>query len=482
MSSSTSTHQQFTTMSVASNGDEVMMMMVNTTTTSTIGSTDANQLLGDGKFHFAIDRGGTFTDIYAILPNGKEIVTKLLSEDPTHYHDAPTEGIRRILAEYGNENKDDESEFPHRSASPSTTPSSSQYSRQALVDTSRIGTIRMGTTVATNALLERNGAATAFITTAGFGDILQIGTQARPNIFDLSCAKPSLLYQHVVEIQERVVLKEHTTQEWLHQALRRKQKKKTLVQHIDDDHDLLSFPEFVGTTGEKVYIVTEPDPIQVQTQLEYVKSMGITSLAICLLHAYVYPEHEKIIGSIATAIGGFHQICLSHEVMAMSKLVSRSHTACAAAYLTPIITSYVHSFQQGFDTGIIHNVPVTFMKSDGGLAPVSDFAGHQAILSGPAGGVVGYAKTSYHRLASASTSSLSLSPIIGFDMGGTSTDVSRYDGYWDHVLETVTAGVSIQAPQLDIHTVAAGGGSRLFLKRGMFIVGPESARYCLCKT
>mmetsp|Transcript_16483 Transcript_16483/g.35896 ORF Transcript_16483/g.35896 Transcript_16483/m.35896 type:complete len:1053 (+) Transcript_16483:21-3179(+) len=162
---------------------------------------------------------------------------------------------------------------------------------------------------------------------------------------------------------------------------------------------------------------------------------------------------------------------MSHAVMSMVKLVPRGHTTSAAAYLTPKITTYLSNFTKGFDENLLKNVPLQFMKSDGGLAPVNDFGGHQAILSGPAGGVVGYAKTTFDSNSNAQTQT----PVIGFDMGGTSTDVSRFDGHLEHVFETVTAGVAIQAPQLDIHTVAAGGGSRLFLRRGMFVVGPESA-------
>lgn len=214
-------------------------------------------------------------------------------------------------------------------------------------------------------------------------------------------------------------------------------------------------------------ILQKPNLTHIQTQLERLRERGITSLAICLQHAYVYGEHERMIGELArNVVGGFTQISLSHETNPMVKIVSRGHTTCAAAYLTPKITTYLHSFQQGFDAGL-SNVPLTFMKSDGGLAPVSDFGGHQAILSGPAAGVVGYAKTSFQQAGQ---------PVIGFDMGGTSTDVSRYAGHLEHVFETVTAGIAIQAPQLDIHTVAAGGGSRLFLERGLFRVGPESAR------
>jgi len=161
----------------------------------------------------------------------------------------------------------------------------------------------------------------------------------------------------------------------------------------------------------------------------------------------------------------------------MVKLVPRGHTACAAAYLTPKITEYLAGFTKGFDDGLMTNVRLDFMKSDGGLTPVNDFGGHQAILSGPAGGVVGYAKTSYRPVLDEEGNALNKPmPIIGFDMGGTSTDVSRYDGTFEHVFETTTAGVSIQAPQLDIHTVAAGGGSRLFLQNGLFVVGPESSK------
>jgi 5-oxoprolinase (ATP-hydrolysing) len=383
----------------------------------------------DGKFHFSIDRGGTFTDVFCILPSGKEVVSKLLSEDPSHYADAPTEGIRRVLQEYDIDTSDGDNQ-------------GRDYTRGKLVDTSMIGSIRMGTTVATNALLERDGEPMAFLTTKGFADILEIGNQSRPDIFDLSCAKASLLYNRVVEVQERIVLKQFTPELWKGK-----------------------YEEHTGITGETVLVVQEPDLVAVRKQLEELRDAGITALAVCLMHAYVYSAHEELIGKVAEEMGCFDQISLSHQVMAMVKLVSRGHTTSAAAYLTPKITLYLANFQAGFDTNL-QKVPLTFMKSDGGLAPVTDFGGHQAILSGPAGGVVGYAKTAYKPGV----------PVIGFDMGGTSTDVSRYDGSWELVFETVTAGVAIQAPQLDIHTVAAGGGSRLFLKRGMFVVGPESAR------
>jgi 5-oxoprolinase (ATP-hydrolysing) len=345
----------------------------------------------DGKFHFSIDRGGTFTDVVCQLPDGTEVVSKLLSEDPQHYNDAPTEGIRRFLQDYDGANHD--------------------YARGKPVATHAIGSIRMGTTVATNALLERQGAKMALITTKGFADLLEIGNQARPDIFDLSCKTPSLLYEQVVEVDERVLLEHFCSEEYAQQ-----------------------FQKKTGITKETVLVQTVPDLEKVKKELEKLRDSGITSLAIAFLHAYTFGEHEQMVGDLAASMNCFEQISLSHQVMPMIKLVPRGHTSCAAAYLTPKITSYLQGFIQGFDAQLETNVPLQFMKSDGGLAPVNDFGGHQAILSGPAGGVVGYAKTTYDG-----------TPVIGFDMGGTSTDVSRYDGQWELVFETITAGVSIQA-------------------------------------
>lgn len=350
---------------------------------------------GDGKFHFAIDRGGTFTDVVCKLPNGKELVSKLLSEDPQHYPDAPTEGIRRFLQQHD---------------SPT---SGIDYSRGRPVTTTNIGSIRMGTTVATNALLERQGARMALLTTKGFGDLLEIGNQARPDIFDLSCATPSLLYEQVVEVDERVLLKHFCSEEYSKQ-----------------------FPSHEGVTKETVLVEKPPDLVVIRKELERLRDAGITALAVAFLHAYTYGEHERMVGDLAESMNCFEQISLSHLVMPMVKLVPRGHTTCAAAYLTPKITTYLAGFTRGFDADL-SKVPLQFMKSDGGLAPVTDFGGHQAILSGPAGGVVGYAKTTYDRNQK--------TPVIGFDMGGTSTDVSRYDGHWELVFETVTAGVAIQA-------------------------------------
>ena len=349
---------------------------------------------GDGKFHFAIDRGGTFTDVVCKLPDGTELVSKLLSEDPQHYPDAPTEGIRRYLQKYD-------------------TDSGVDYSRGQQVTTKNIGSIRMGTTVATNALLERQGARMALLTTKGFGDLLEIGNQARPDIFDLSCATPGLLYEQVVEVDERVLLRQFCSEDFANQ-----------------------FECKEGITKEKVLIEKVPDLTVVKRELERLRDASITALAIAFQHAYTYGDHEKLVGDLAVSMNCFEQISLSHQVMPMVKLVPRGHTTCAAAYLTPKISNYLAGFTRGFDADL-SKVTIQFMKSDGGLAPVDDFGGHQAILSGPAGGVVGYAKTTYDTDKK--------TPVIGFDMGGTSTDVSRYDGHLEHVFETVTAGVAIQA-------------------------------------
>lgn len=403
----------------------------NSNTNTNTGMTSTTNNPGDGQFHFAIDRGGTFTDIFCRLPDGREIVSKLLSEDPAHYPDAPTEGIRRVLQEHD-------------------SVGGRSYPRSKPVETSQIGSIRMGTTVATNALLERDGARMALLITKGFGDVLEIGNQSRPDIFDLSCAKPSLLYEAVVEIDERVVLSQ-------------------FCPAVSTENSWQDYPKHTGLTGEEVQVLQEPNLDAIKIELEKLRDQGITALAICLMHAYTYAAHEQAVGKLAESMGCFEQISISSEVSPMVKLVPRGHTCSAAAYLTPKITTYLASFKKGFDDGLsTGEVPLTFMKSDGGLAPDGGFGGHQAVLSGPAGGVVGYAKTAFNPKDQV--------PVIGFDMGGTSTDVSRYDGQWELVFETVTAGVAIQAPQLDIHTVAAGGGSRLFLKRGMFIVGPESSR------
>ena len=368
------------------------------------------------QFRFSIDRGGTFTDVYAEVPGEPGFkVVKLLSEDPANYDDAPREGIRRILSDC-------------------------QLDVDAgKIDGSQIEWIRMGTTVATNALLERKGAPCALVITKGFADVLQIGNQDRAHIFDLQIKKPELLYQKVVEVDERLRL---------------------LRPDENTDEKVLA-----GVTGEYYVVLAEPDPAVLRPQFAELLESGITSIAVVFLHGYACPQHEQTVGELAREMG-FSQVSLSSEVIPMVKLVSRGDTTMVDAYLTPHIHSYLQSFTRGFKDRLAHT-QLLFMQSDGGLAPAEDFTGSRAILSGPAGGVVGYAMTTYNRETK--------KPVIGFDMGGTSTDVSRYGGEYELTFETRTAGVRIQAPQLDIRTVAAGGGSRLFFENGMFQVGPESA-------
>ena len=380
------------------------------------------------KFRFAIDRGGTFTDVYCeVLDDDgtvRQRVVKLLSEDPMNYKDAPTEGIRRIL--------ESETGIAHL--------------RDKKIDTSLIEYLRMGTTVATNALLERKGDRCALLTTKGFADLQIIGNQSRPKIFDLQIKRPDQLYDTVVEVDERVVLLKEG--ECVHNA-----------------------EEILGISQERLYVEKSIDETEVEDILRNILAKGIKSLAVVLMHSYTYREHELIVKRIAEQLG-FEQVSLSSEVMPMVRIVPRGCTTCVDAYLTPVIKRYLASFCQGFDEGL-KKVQVNFMQSDGGLTPMESFCGNRAILSGPAGGVVGYAMTTSIPIEG-SGSEVKNMPVIGFDMGGTSTDVSRFSGEYEHVFETNTAGVTIQSPQLDINTVAAGGGSRLFYRNGLFIVGPES--------
>ncbi|XP_037237112.1 5-oxoprolinase isoform X3 [Falco rusticolus] len=311
---------------------------------------------GPAGFQFAIDRGGTFTDVFARCPGGRVRVLKLLSEDPA-YGDAPTEGIRRVLQE--------------------------------------------------------------------------------------EVAVPEVLYEEVIEVDERLIP---------HQPGCRLPGKETL-------------PVLEGSTGASLLVQRPLELSALRQELEGVLARGIRSLAVLLLHSYAWPGHEEQVGALARELG-FQHVSLSSAVAAMVRAVPRGYTACADAYLTPCIHRYLESFRAGF-AHQLQEVPVLFMRSDGGLTPMEHFSGARAILSGPAGGVVGYAMTTYRREDG--------QPVIGFDMGGTSTDVSRYAGEYEHVFEASTAGVSIQAPQLDINTVAAGGGSRLFFRSGLFVVGPESA-------
>lgn len=229
-----------------------------------------------------------------------------------------------------------------------------------------------------------------------------------------------------------------------------------------DQKETLQGKRTRAMTGEMVEIRRSPDLELLRKGLQEILSRGITSLAVVLKHAAIYPDHERMVGEVAKEMG-FEQISLSHEVMPMVKLVPRGFTATADAYLTPHIMKYIQTFKNGFDEGL-SGVPVHFMQSDGGLAGVNAFSGHKAILSGPAGGYVGFARTTRWQRGRMP------SQVIGFDMGGTSTDVSRYAGQYEHVFEATTAGITIQAPQLDINTVAAGGGSRLFFESGVFRV------------
>lgn len=393
----------------------------------------------------AIDRGGTFTDAVGNL-GGEDVVIKLLSEDPSNYDDAPLEGIRRIMEHFLKRN----------------------IPRGEALETSEIESIRMGTTVATNALLERKGEKIAMVVTKGFKDCLVIGNQSRPKIFDLAIHKPDVLYSQVVEIDERVTLEDYAEDPHRHAT---KASAKAGTEEAEKA-DLV-----MGLSGEAVRILRRPEEEAIRTQLQEVYDNGIKSIAVCLMHAYTFPDHEATIGKIAKDIG-FSHISLSSELMPMIKLVSRATSVCADAYLTPTIRKYIDGFQRGFEGGLgtksvkeetgDRGTRCEFMQSDGGLVDVEKFTGLKAILSGPAGGVVGYAITSYDPETKI--------PIIGFDMGGTSTDVSRYgEGRYDHTFETTTAGVTIQSPQLDINTVAAGGGSMLFFRNGLFVVGPDSA-------
>lgn len=376
-----------------------------------------------GKITISIDRGGTFTDVHAIVPGRSDIILKLLSVDPAHYQDAPTEGIRQIL------------ELATGESHPRGQP----------LKLDRIGCLRMGTTVATNALLERKGARSVLFTTKGFRDLLKIGDQSRPAIFDLTMARPGVLPEEVVEVNERVV-----------------------PCHPAADIDCFSEARVVeGITGEKFRVVQELDLDHVRSELLRLKEAGYQSLSVALVHSFAYPEHERQIGKIAQQMG--FSVTLSSKLQPMIKIVPRGMSAAADAYLTPVIKTYIDSISSSFEGGLEkqEQCRFEFMQSDGGLVDFRKFSGLKAILSGPAAGVVGFAATSWDPVEK--------TPVIGFDMGGTSTDVSRFDGHLEHVFGSKVAGILIQSPQLDINTVAAGGGSILTWRNGLFYVGPESA-------
>lgn len=374
----------------------------------------------------AIDRGGTFCDFIARIPDQPDYIFKLLSVDTNNYADAPTEGIRKILEK----------------AQGISIP------RDQKLKLDHIESIRMGTTVATNALLERKGAKVCLITTKGFKDVLTIGNQARPHIFDLSAKKLGHLYSKVIEVDERV----------------------TIEGFSEGGGNNLTYddPELVqGITGDKIRILKKPDYNKIRKQLvEIYESGEVETIALCLLHSYAYPVHEIEIAKICKEIG-FH-ISVSHVLQPMIGFVNRTSSTVADAYLSPIIKKYLEGFGKGFEGGLeAFGNKLLFMQSNGGLCPWYKFTGLKAILSGPAGGMVGFGTTCYDNTGTKAT--------IGFDAGGTSTDVARYSGKLEHIYETVVSQISLQTPQLNISTVAAGGGSMLFWKNGVFVVGPELA-------
>jgi 5-oxoprolinase (ATP-hydrolysing) len=344
--------------------------------------------LKDTRWQFWIDRGGTFTDVVGRAPGGALHTLKLLSENPEQYRDAAVEGIRRLL----------------------------QLPAGAPITPEQVDCVKMGTTVATNALLERKGDRTLLVTTQGFKDALRIAYQARPRLFDRHIVLPELLYERVIEAQERVAANGD------------------VLQALDTAH-----------LRERLWAAFDA---------------GIRAVAIVLMHGYRYTAHEQLAAQLAREIG-FTQISASHEVSPLMKLVSRGDTTVVDAYLSPILRRYVEQVAQQMP-----GVRLFFMQSSGGLTEAHHFQGKDAILSGPAGGIVGMVRTAvaagHHK-------------VIGFDMGGTSTDVSHYAGEFERAFETQVAGVRMRAPMMSIHTVAAGGGSLLQFDGARLRVGPESA-------
>jgi 5-oxoprolinase (ATP-hydrolysing) len=343
-------------------------------------------------WQFWIDRGGTFTDVVARRPDGALLTHKLLSENPEHYRDAAIQGIRDLLG--------------LKPGKP--------------IPAEAVDAVKMGTTVATNALLERKGERTLLVITRGFRDALRIAYQNRPRLFDRNIKLPELLYERAVEVEERM-----------------------------------------SAEGE---VLTPVDLAAARRDLQAAYGTGIRSAAIVFMHGYRYPEHERQVADIAREIG-FTQVSVSHEVSPLMKLVSRGDTTVVDAYLSPILRRYVD--QVAGELGPEETRPrLMFMQSNGGLTDARRFQGKDSILSGPAGGVVGVVRTA---------AMAGFHEIIGFDMGGTSTDVSHYAGEYERAFETLVVGVRMRAPMMQIHTVAAGGGSILFFDGARFRVGPESA-------
>ena len=340
-----------------------------------------------------IDRGGTFTDLVAKNPDGELITHKLLSENPEQYEDAALQGIRDLLDLEGG----------------------------APIPPGTVESVKMGTTVATNALLERKGDRTVLVITSGFGDVLRIGYQNRPRLFDMHIKLPELVYEQVIEADERV-----------------------------------------SAEGDVLKPLQEE---QLRNDLQKAYDDGIRSVAIAFMHGYRHNDHEQRAGEIAKEIG-FTQISVSHTVSPLIKLVSRGDTTVVDAYLSPILRRYVDRVATDLEADGSDGPRLMFMQSNGGLTDAKIFQGKDSILSGPAGGVVGMVRTA--QMAG-------FDKIIGFDMGGTSTDVAHFDGEYERTLETVVAGVRMRAPMMHIHTVAAGGGSILQFDGARFRVGPESA-------
>jgi 5-oxoprolinase (ATP-hydrolysing) len=339
-------------------------------------------------WQFWIDRGGTFTDIVARNPEGRLSTHKLLSENPERYRDAALAGIRSVLG----------------------------LALDAPIPPGLIEAVKMGTTVATNALLERKGERCLLVVNRGFADALRIGNQARPRLFDLAIRLPSLLYEEVVEIAGRVDVNGAE------------------LEALDEDAARAAFAA--------------------------ARESGIAAVAIVLMHAWKYPAHEQRLAALARE-GGFTQVSASHAVSPLLRLVPRGDTTVVDAYLSPILRRYVEQVASELE-----GVRLYFMQSNGGLAEAHRFQGKDAILSGPAAGIVGAARTA---------AMAGLDNIISFDMGGTSTDVALYAGSFERAFETAVAGVRMRAPMMAINTVAAGGGSILHFDGARFRVGPDSA-------
>ena len=339
-------------------------------------------------WQFWIDRGGTFTDIVARRPDGSLATHKLLSESPGQYRDAALAGMRQLMA----------------------------LAPEQSLPVAQIGAIKMGTTVATNALLERKGEPTVLAMTRGFGDALRIAYQNRPQLFARQIVLPELLYGDVIELDERV-----------------------------------------GAHGE---VITPLDEAAARTALAQAYARGYRAIAIVCMHGYRYTAHEEKVAALARELG-YTQVSVSHQASPMMKLVARGDTTVVDAYLSPVLRRYVDQL-----AAELPGVPLQFMQSNGGLTDARAFQGKDSILSGPAGGIVGMVRAS--ALAG-------FDKVIGFDMGGTSTDVSHYAGQFERVFETQVAGVRMRAPMMSIHTVAAGGGSILHFDGARYRVGPDSA-------